>query len=72
MNYCIVAFAVWLAISVFQWFFDGRKNYTGPKMDIDAQVLVATDSVPVEQTGVDAPLGSAKNAGGGMHDTEKY
>jgi hypothetical protein len=30
MNYCIVAFAVILVISVVQWFVDGRKNFRGP------------------------------------------
>ncbi|KAK4150829.1 amino acid/polyamine transporter I [Chaetomidium leptoderma] len=38
MNYCIVAFGVILLISVVQWIFDGRKNYTGPKVDIDGLV----------------------------------
>lgn len=33
MNYCIVAFAIILAISIFQWVVDGRKNYTGPRID---------------------------------------
>ena len=33
MNYCIAAFGVVLIISVLQWIFDGRKNYTGPKVD---------------------------------------
>ncbi|KAF1738116.1 Choline transport protein [Beauveria bassiana] len=33
MNYCIVAFAIILAISIFQWIVDGRKNYAGPRID---------------------------------------
>ncbi|KAJ3499698.1 hypothetical protein NLG97_g151 [Lecanicillium saksenae] len=33
MNYCIVAFAIILAISIFQWIIDGRKNYVGPRVD---------------------------------------
>ncbi|CAK7206124.1 hypothetical protein SEUCBS139899_008908 [Sporothrix eucalyptigena] len=32
MNYCIVAFGVILIITVLQWIFDGRKNYTGPQV----------------------------------------
>lgn len=36
MNYCIVAFAVVLIVSIIQWFVDGRKNYSGPKLDMDA------------------------------------
>lgn len=41
MNYCIVAFAIVLLISVVQWFIDGRKNFHGPKVEIEDQVLVA-------------------------------
>ncbi|KAJ9601875.1 hypothetical protein H2200_013624 [Cladophialophora chaetospira] len=36
MNYCVAAFAVVLIVSTIQWFVDGRKNYTGPQIDIDA------------------------------------
>ena len=36
MNYCVAAFAIVLIISTIQWFIDGRKNYTGPQIDIDA------------------------------------
>lgn len=36
MNYCIVAFAIWLIISMVQWFIDGKKNYTGPSIDMKA------------------------------------
>ncbi|KAL8816726.1 MAG: hypothetical protein Q9223_004308, partial [Gallowayella weberi] len=35
MNYCIVAFAVVLVISTFQWFVDGSKNFKGPSVDLD-------------------------------------
>lgn len=36
MNYCIAAFAIVLVVSVIQWFVDGRKNYTGPRLDLEA------------------------------------
>ena len=36
MNYCIAAFAIILIISTIQWFVDGRENYKGPQIDIDA------------------------------------
>jgi choline transport protein len=36
MNYCIVAFAIVLIISIIQWYVDGKKNYSGPKLDMDA------------------------------------
>lgn len=44
MNYCVVAFAVVLIISVVQWFVDGKKNFTGPRVDIDSHVLTASAS----------------------------
>ena len=44
MNYCIVAFAIVLIISIIQWFVDGRKNYTGPQIDLDETILTAVDS----------------------------
>ncbi|KXT12562.1 hypothetical protein AC579_2094 [Pseudocercospora musae] len=45
MNYCIVVFAIVFIISMIQWFVDGRKNYTGPKLDITDNILVAVQSV---------------------------
>ena len=45
MNYCVVAFAIVLLISVAQWFIDGRKNYKGPKVEVDDQVLVAATTL---------------------------
>lgn len=50
MNYCIVAFAVVVIISMIQWIVDGRKNYTGPKVDIDQETLTAVNS-PVNVEG---------------------
>lgn len=44
MNYCVVAFAVVFIISMIQWFVDGRKNYTGPKVHFEDHVLIATRS----------------------------
>jgi hypothetical protein len=35
-DYCVVVFFIILMVSVFQWFIDGRKNFTGPRVDIDA------------------------------------
>lgn len=36
MNYCVAAFAIVLIVSTIQWFVDGRKNYTGPQIDVEA------------------------------------
>lgn len=36
MNYCIVAFAVVIIIATIQWYIDGKKNFHGPKIDLDA------------------------------------
>ena len=35
MNYCVVAFAIVLIIATIQWFVDGRKNFKGPRVEID-------------------------------------
>ncbi|KAJ5825375.1 hypothetical protein N7474_002513 [Penicillium riverlandense] len=45
MNYCIAAFAVIIMISVFQWVVDGRKNFTGPRVDLAIEAL---DTLPAE------------------------
>ncbi|PLB49328.1 amino acid permease [Aspergillus steynii IBT 23096] len=34
MNYCIVAFAIIVIVSVVQWIIDGRKNFKGPRVDV--------------------------------------
>jgi hypothetical protein len=44
MNYCVVAFAIVFMISIIQWFVDGRKNYKGPKVNIDENILVAAET----------------------------
>ena len=35
MNYCIVAFFVVIVISTIQWFVYGKKNFTGPRVNLD-------------------------------------
>jgi choline transport protein len=51
MNYCVVAFGIWLFISLLTYIFDGRKNYTGPKVDIvDEHVLTASPSPEMTRT----------------------
>jgi choline transport protein len=45
MNYCIVAFAVVLLISGAQWFIDGRKNFKGPRVEVDDHILVAAPTL---------------------------
>ncbi|KAG9545499.1 amino acid transporter, partial [Aureobasidium melanogenum] len=51
MNYCVVAFGIWLFISLLTYIFDGRKNYTGPKLEIvDEHVLTASPSPEMTRT----------------------
>ncbi|KAH8677654.1 amino acid/polyamine transporter I [Xylariales sp. PMI_506] len=38
MNYCVVAFGIMILIAVTTWIFDGRKHYTGPKIDVDGML----------------------------------
>ena len=35
LDYCVAAFGIILVISTFQWVIDGRKNFTGPRADVD-------------------------------------
>lgn len=35
MNYCVVVFFIILVISIIQWFVDGKKNYSGPRINIE-------------------------------------
>ena len=44
MNYCVVVFAIVLIISGIQWMVDGRRNYSGPQVELDSSTLVATES----------------------------
>lgn len=45
MNYAIVAFAIILVISAAQWIVDGRKNYRGPQIDMDALAVGAVTTM---------------------------
>ncbi|RHZ71534.1 hypothetical protein CDV55_108512 [Aspergillus turcosus] len=45
MNYCIAAFGIIIVISVIQWIVDGRKNFTGPRTDMD----ILTGQLPAGQ-----------------------
>ncbi|PHH89910.1 hypothetical protein CDD83_4973 [Cordyceps sp. RAO-2017] len=51
MNYCIVAFGVILLIAGLTWIFDGRKNYKGPKIDVQGLLdgkVEGIESEPVQ------------------------
>ncbi|KAL4783514.1 amino acid/polyamine transporter I [Aspergillus varians] len=58
MNYCVAAFGIVFIISAIQWVFDGRKNFTGPR--VDTEVLVA-----VEGLGAPNIVADAENKGQG-------
>lgn len=45
-DYCIAAFAIILIISVFQWIVDGRKNYTGPRLEMTLDGLENISTEP--------------------------
>ncbi|KAF2138141.1 uncharacterized protein K452DRAFT_321488 [Aplosporella prunicola CBS 121167] len=50
MNYCVVVFAIVVLISGITWVFDGRKNYAGPKLDKDLEVIHAQNVEQGEET----------------------
>ncbi|CAG7971598.1 unnamed protein product [Penicillium olsonii] len=35
MNYCVAAFGIVFIISTIQWFVDGRKNFVGPRIEVE-------------------------------------
>lgn len=72
MNYCIVAFAIVVMISVIQWFVDGRKNYKGPKMEIDHHVLTAVNSPEVarDQSAMTYGNGIGTVSGGDIYEKD--
>ena len=37
-----------IVISLIQWIVDGRRNYTGPKVDIDVSMLTAEQSAEID------------------------
>lgn len=47
IDYCIAAFAIILIISVFQWIVDGRKNFTGPRVNLTGETV---DTVAIEHS----------------------
>lgn len=49
LDYCIAALGIIIVISVIQWIIDGRKNFTGPRTDMD----ILTGQLPVGQYPVD-------------------
>ncbi|KAJ5709725.1 hypothetical protein N7493_010016 [Penicillium malachiteum] len=49
MNYCIAAFAVIIIISGFQWIVDGRKNFTGPRIDLGVDGVDAAHTTETNQ-----------------------
>ncbi|KAK4991607.1 hypothetical protein LTR66_006489 [Elasticomyces elasticus] len=65
MNYCVVAFAVVLVISTVQWFVDGRRNFHGPRVEIDETVLVAQQSARQVDEGVYSGKGGVAEVEGG-------
>ncbi|OJJ60799.1 hypothetical protein ASPSYDRAFT_42582 [Aspergillus sydowii CBS 593.65] len=44
MNYCVAAFGIIVVVSTVQWIVDGRKNFSGPR--VDTEVLAAVGGAP--------------------------
>lgn len=50
MNYCVAALGIVFFVSVFQWFIDGRKNFTGPRVNLEELAPgVTIGQAPLEQ-----------------------
>ncbi|KAG2024761.1 hypothetical protein GB937_003460 [Aspergillus fischeri] len=55
MNYCVAAFGIIIIISAIQWIIDGRKNFTGPRTDMD----ILTGQLPAGHYPVDSNVAHA-------------
>jgi len=72
MNYCVVVFFIVLVISTIQWFVDGRKNFTGPRIDMEVLAAGGTVGMTVEGEGIDsAPSHGSENGVLNGHGLEK-
>ncbi|KAJ5219904.1 hypothetical protein N7468_009108 [Penicillium chermesinum] len=47
MNYCVVAFAIVFIISALAWIFDGRKNFVGPRIELEVLSGEAKPEIPI-------------------------
>ena len=69
-----MVFFIVLIISTIQWFVDGRKNFKGPKIDMDALAAGEVAGMTLEGEGVDhARTHDAENGvvnGDGMEKTK--
>ncbi|KAI9370717.1 amino acid permease [Aspergillus egyptiacus] len=43
MNYCVAAMGIIFIVSTLQWLVDGRKNFTGPRVHVDAEVMAVME-----------------------------
>ncbi|KAL3493705.1 amino acid/polyamine transporter I [Aspergillus germanicus] len=50
MNYCVAAFGIIFIISAFQWVVDGRKNFTGPRVDEEVFAVVEGSAPSPEES----------------------
>ncbi|CRG88292.1 Peroxisomal biogenesis factor 6 [Talaromyces islandicus] len=64
MNYCVAVFGVVVIVSVFQWFVDGRKNFTGPRINLDelAHGVTMGEAPLGQQVSTEAEGEAEKNA----------
>ncbi|CZT03124.1 related to HNM1-Choline permease [Rhynchosporium agropyri] len=60
MNYCVVVFFLILLVSIFQWFVDGKKNFSGPRVSLD-------DLQDGEVVGLDPAMSSEQEQGASMY-----
>lgn len=47
IDYCIVAFAIVFIISSLAWIFDGRKNFVGPRVELEVLAGEAKPEAPI-------------------------
>lgn len=52
-DYCVVVFFIILVISIAQWFVDGKKNFTGPRVNLENLQSGAVFGLDPSQGGTD-------------------
>jgi hypothetical protein len=50
VDYCVAAFGIIFIISAFQWVVDGRKNFTGPRVDEEVFAVVEGSAPSPEES----------------------
>jgi choline transport protein len=60
VDYCVVVFFIILIISIVQWIVDGRKNFTGPRVNLESLQTGAVVGLDPSQDGLNNSVESSE------------